>query len=305
MPTQAPTASRRCAPTAPTSSHHAAPARAGRCLRTQSVDHGARQENRRAAHPGADRSDGHAARRRRNPRRALPPTTPAFRSRCRPCRWPRSSTSPRRPAKPFWFQLYVIRDRGFSRALMDRAIAAKCDTLVLTVDLQVLGQRHKDIKNGLTVPPEFRIKNVHRHRHQAGLAVGHPDGQEQDLRQHHRPREGHGERQFAGEVDARPVRPGAETGKTSSGSGNIGRATSSSRAFSTSMTPGAPSSSAPTPSWCRTMAAASSDGTSSSIAMLPRVADAVGSATEILFDGGIRSGADIMRGAGARRAPPA
>ena len=62
--------------------------------------------------------------------------------------------------KPFWFQLYVIRDRGFSKALMDRAIAAKCDTLVLTVDLQVLGQRHKDIKNGLSVPPEFRIKNV-------------------------------------------------------------------------------------------------------------------------------------------------
>ena len=72
----------------------------------------------------------------------------------------RSSMSRRRPAKPFWFQLYVIRDRGFSKALMDRAIAAKVDTLVLTVDLQVLGQRHKDIKNGLTVPPEFRIKNV-------------------------------------------------------------------------------------------------------------------------------------------------
>ncbi len=50
--------------------------------------------------------------------------------------------------KPFWFQLYVIRDRGFSKALMDRAIAAKVDTLVLTVDLQVLGQRHRDVRNG-------------------------------------------------------------------------------------------------------------------------------------------------------------
>ncbi|MDP4031937.1 MAG: alpha-hydroxy-acid oxidizing protein, partial [Pseudorhodobacter sp.] len=45
--------------------------------------------------------------------------------------------------KPFWFQLYVIRDRGFSKQLMDRALAAKCNTLVLTVDLQVLGQRHR------------------------------------------------------------------------------------------------------------------------------------------------------------------
>ena len=62
--------------------------------------------------------------------------------------------------KPFWFQLYVIRDRGFSKALMERAIKAGCDTLVLTVDLQVLGQRHRDVRNGMTVPPEFRIANV-------------------------------------------------------------------------------------------------------------------------------------------------
>ena len=62
--------------------------------------------------------------------------------------------------KPFWFQLYVIRDRGFSKALMERAIKAGCDTLVLTVDLQVLGQRHRDIKNGMTVPPEIRIANI-------------------------------------------------------------------------------------------------------------------------------------------------
>src|SRR5262249_47689392 len=56
--------------------------------------------------------------------------------------------------RPFWFQLYVMRDRGFSRSLIDRAIAAKCSALVLTIDLQVLGQRHRDIHNGMTVPPE-------------------------------------------------------------------------------------------------------------------------------------------------------
>src|ERR1043166_7844207 len=55
--------------------------------------------------------------------------------------------------KPFWFQLYVMKDRGFIKALIERAIAAKCSALVLTVDLQVLGQRHQDIKNGMSVPP--------------------------------------------------------------------------------------------------------------------------------------------------------
>ncbi len=62
--------------------------------------------------------------------------------------------------KPFWFQLYVIKDRGFSKDILERAIRAKCNALVLTVDLQVLGQRHRDIKNGMTVPPEIRIKNI-------------------------------------------------------------------------------------------------------------------------------------------------
>jgi len=55
--------------------------------------------------------------------------------------------------KPFWFQLYVMRDRAFSASLIERAKAAKCSALVLTLDLQVQGQRHRDIKNGLAVPP--------------------------------------------------------------------------------------------------------------------------------------------------------
>src|ERR1700716_2040055 len=59
--------------------------------------------------------------------------------------------------RPFWFQLYVMKDRGFIKALIERAIAAKCSALVLTVDLQVIGQRHQDIKNGMTVPPEWTL----------------------------------------------------------------------------------------------------------------------------------------------------
>jgi L-lactate dehydrogenase (cytochrome) len=62
--------------------------------------------------------------------------------------------------QPFWFQLYVMRDREFIERLIDRAKAAKCDALVLTLDLQILGQRHKDIKNGLTAPPKLTLPNI-------------------------------------------------------------------------------------------------------------------------------------------------
>jgi len=62
--------------------------------------------------------------------------------------------------KPFWFQLYVMKDRGFVRSLIERAVGAKCAALVLTIDLQVLGQRHADVKNGMTVPPEIRVRNI-------------------------------------------------------------------------------------------------------------------------------------------------
>ncbi|CAO3437748.1 L-lactate dehydrogenase [Azospirillum doebereinerae] len=62
--------------------------------------------------------------------------------------------------RPFWFQLYVMRDRDFIDRLIDRAKAAGCSALVLTLDLQILGQRHKDIKNGLSTPPRMTIPNI-------------------------------------------------------------------------------------------------------------------------------------------------
>ena len=61
---------------------------------------------------------------------------------------------------PFWFQLYVMRDRDFIERLIDRAKAAGCDALVLTLDLQILGQRHKDLKNGLSTPPKPTLANI-------------------------------------------------------------------------------------------------------------------------------------------------
>jgi L-lactate dehydrogenase (cytochrome) len=63
-------------------------------------------------------------------------------------------------SSPFWFQLYVMKDRAFIERLIDRAKAAKCSALVLTLDLQILGQRHKDLKNGLSAPPKLTIANI-------------------------------------------------------------------------------------------------------------------------------------------------
>jgi L-lactate dehydrogenase (cytochrome) len=62
--------------------------------------------------------------------------------------------------KPFWFQLYVMRDREFVYNLIDRAKAAKCSALVLTLDLQILAQRHKDLRNGLSAPPKFTPSSI-------------------------------------------------------------------------------------------------------------------------------------------------
>ena len=91
---------------------------------------------------------------------------------------------------PFWFQLYVMRDRNFVERLIERARAADCSALILTLDLQILGQRHKDLKNGLSAPPRLTIPNIldmltkprwvmgmlGTRRRQFGNVVGHVDG---------------------------------------------------------------------------------------------------------------------------------
>ena len=74
--------------------------------------------------------------------------------------------------QPFWFQLYVMRDRDFIERLIDRAKAAKCDALVLTLDLQILGQRHKDLKNGLTAPPKLTLANIVNMATKPGWCLG-------------------------------------------------------------------------------------------------------------------------------------
>ncbi len=74
--------------------------------------------------------------------------------------------------KPFWFQLYVMRDRGFVKSLLDRARDAGCSALVLTMDLQVLAQRHKDLRNGLSAPPKFIPKHLWQMATRPGWCLG-------------------------------------------------------------------------------------------------------------------------------------
>jgi len=197
-------------------------------------------------------------------------------------------------AKPFWFQLYVMKDRGFVRGLIERAAAATCSALVLTVDLQVLGQRHRDIKNGLTVPPEMRIRNIieiatkpawalsiaRGRRRTFGNLAGHVRGIE-DVNSLAQWTNGQfdaslswkdvewiaslwpGKLILKGILDVEDARIAAKTGAAALVVSNHG--------------------------------GRQLDGAPSSISALPAVAEAVGSSLEILFDSGIRSGQDVMR----------
>jgi len=197
-------------------------------------------------------------------------------------------------AKPFWFQLYVIRDRGFTKDILARAQAAKCSALVLTVDLQVLGQRHRDLKNGMTVPPEIRLNNIidmatkpawalsilRGKRKTFGNLAGHVKGMDDvtslaewtnsqfdpalnwnDVAwiKSHWP----GKLIIKGILDVEDARIVADLGADALVVSNHG--------------------------------GRQLDGASSSISALPKIADAVGSRIEIMMDGGVRTGADIMR----------
>ena len=91
---------------------------------------------------------------------------------------------------PFWFQLYVMRDRDFIERLIDRAKAAGCSALVLTLDLQILGQRHKDLKNGLSAPPKPTLANWINLATKPRWCLGMLGTKRRQLRQHRRPRQG-------------------------------------------------------------------------------------------------------------------
>jgi L-lactate dehydrogenase (cytochrome) len=197
-------------------------------------------------------------------------------------------------AEPFWFQLYVMKDRGFIRALIERASAAKCSALVLTVDLQVLGQRHCDIRNGMTVPPQLKLGNIldiatkpawalsilRGQRKTFGNLAGHVRGMEnvnslaQWIAGQFDPALSWkdvewvrglwpGKLILKGVLDIEDARIAAKTGASALVVSNHG--------------------------------GRQLDGAPSSISALPRVVEAVGEQIEVMFDGGIRSGQDVLR----------
>jgi L-lactate dehydrogenase (cytochrome) len=196
--------------------------------------------------------------------------------------------------KPFWFQLYVMKDRDFIAALIARAKAAKCSALMLTLDLQILGQRHKDLRNGLSAPPKFTPRHVWQmatrpawclrmlgtKRRGFGNIVGHAKNVS-DLSslsawtsEQFDPRlswkdvawikeQWGGTLILKGILDEEDARAAADTGADALIVSNHG--------------------------------GRQLDGAPSSISMLPRIVDAVGERIEVHLDGGIRSGQDVLK----------
>jgi L-lactate dehydrogenase (cytochrome) len=202
---------------------------------------------------------------------------------------------------PFWFQLYMMKDRDFIARLIDRAKAANCSALVITLDLQILGQRHKDLKNGLSAPPKMTLANLINiaskprwalgmlgtSRRQFGNIVGHVKGvdnmgslSEWTAKQFD-PALNWGDvewikNRWGGKIilkgiqDVEDARLGVNSGADALIVSNHG--------------------------------GRQLDGAQSSIGALPAIVDAVGSQIEVHMDGGIRSGQDVLkaRALGAR-----
>ncbi|HHW2007790.1 TPA: L-lactate dehydrogenase LldA [Pseudomonas aeruginosa] len=196
--------------------------------------------------------------------------------------------------QPFWFQLYVMRDRDFIERLIDRAKAAGCDALVLTLDLQIIGQRHKDLKNGLSAPPRPTLANLLNiatkprwalgmlgtRRRGFGNIVGHVKGvddmgslSEWTARQFD-PRLNWGDvewikRRWGGKLvlkgilDAEDARLAADSGADALVVSNHG--------------------------------GRQLDGAPSTISALPAIVEAVGERIEVWLDSGIRSGQDVLK----------
>ena len=195
---------------------------------------------------------------------------------------------------PFWFQLYVMRDRGFIEDLIARAKAANCSALMLTLDLQILGQRHKDLKNGLSAPPKLTLANLFNiatkprwalgmlgtRRRQFGNIVGHVKGvddmgslsewtaQQFDPTLSWRDVEWIKQRWggkliLKGIMDAEDARLAVASGADALIVSNHG--------------------------------GRQLDGAPSSIAALPAIVDAVGRDIEVWLDSGIRSGQDVFK----------
>ena len=201
----------------------------------------------------------------------------------------------------FWFQLYVMKDKGFIERLIDRAKAANCSALVLTLDLQILGQRHKDLKNGLSAPPKLTLANIINiatkprwalgmlgtPRRQFGNIVGHVTGV--------------ADMSSLSSWTASQFDPGLNWGdvewiKKRWGGKLILKGIQDVEDARMAVQSGADAL------IVSNHGGRQLDGAQSSIEALPAIVDAVGTQIEVHMDGGIRSGQDVVkaRALGAR-----
>ncbi len=195
---------------------------------------------------------------------------------------------------PFWFQLYWMRDRDFMERLMERARAANCSALMLTLDLQVLGQRHKDLKNGMTAPPKPTLANLLNllgkprwclgmagtRRHGFGNLIGHAKGVSDMTSLSAWTKE-----QFDPQLDWNDV----EWIKKRWGGKLILKGIMDEEDARLAAASGADAL------IVSNHGGRQLDGAPSSIAALPQIAQAVGKMIEVWMDGGIRSGQDVLK----------
>ena len=195
---------------------------------------------------------------------------------------------------PFWFQLYVMKDRDYIERLIDRAMAAHCSALVLTLDLQIIGQRHKDLKNGLSAPPKLTVANILNmmtkprwglgmlgtKRHGFGNIVGHVKGVEnmgslsEWTAKQFDPALNWGDvewikKRWGGKLILKGIQD-VEDARLAVNSGADALIVSN-------------------------HGGRQLDGAESSIRALPQIVDAVGKQIEVHMDGGIRSGQDVLK----------
>jgi L-lactate dehydrogenase (cytochrome) len=196
--------------------------------------------------------------------------------------------------RPFWFQLYVMRDRGFSASLVERAKAVGCSALVLTLDLQVQGQRHQDLKNGLAVPPRLTmataldmllkpawVLNVmtSKRRSFGNLEGRIPNADSLTTLSHW----------IAGQFDPTLSWKDVEWIKSIWGGKIILKGVLDAEDAKIAAATGVDAL------VVSNHGGRQLDSTASSIRALPEIVDAVGDKIEVLFDGGIRSGQDLLK----------
>ncbi|MDG3576187.1 alpha-hydroxy acid oxidase [Rhizobium sp. YJ-22] len=196
--------------------------------------------------------------------------------------------------KPFWFQLYVMQDRDFVLNLIDRAKAAKCSALVLTLDLQILGQRHKDIRNGLSAPPRFTPRHIWQMATRPGWCMKMLGTKRRTFRNI----VGHAKSVTdlsslsvwtSEQFDPRLSWSDVEWIKERWGGPLILKGILDPEDAQMAVSTGADAI------IVSNHGGRQLDGAMSSIGMLPRIVDAVGHKIEVHMDGGIRSGQDVLK----------